>query len=198
MKAIVEGACAILAGDADVVVAGGAENMSAAPYSVSAARWGARMNNTPMTDIMVNDGLWNVYNNYHMGITAENICDQWGITREELDQFACNSQIKTKAAQEAGRFNDEIVPIVVKQKKAEVEFKVDEHPRPSKMEALAKLRPAFMKDGRVTAGNASGINDGAAAVVIASEEAVKKYKKSRMELHIATENWMLTVGIRKE
>ena len=175
MKAVVEGARAILAGDAEIVVAGGAENMSAAPYAIPSARWGARMNNTTMTDVMVNDGLWDVYNNYHMGITAENICEQWGITREELDAFACDSQTKTKAAQEAGRFDDEIVPVTIKVKKAEVEFKVDEYPRPSTMEALAKLRPAFKKDGVVTAGNASGINDGAAALVLASEEAVKKY-----------------------
>lgn len=176
LKAIVEGARTILAGDAEIVVAGGAENMSAAPYAVNAARWGARMNDTTMVDTMIRDGVWDAFNNYHMGITAENICDRWGITREELDAFAYDSQMKTRAAQERGAFDAEIVPITVKQKKTEVEFCVDEFPRgTTTMEGLAKLRPAFKKDGRVTAGNASGLNDGAAAVVLASETAVEKY-----------------------
>lgn len=177
MKTVIEGARTILAGDADIIVAGGTENMSAAPYTMNAARFGARMFDTKMVDTMVHDGLWDAFNDYHMGETAENVADQWGITREELDAFALSSQQKTAAAQESGRFDDEIVPITVKVKKQEVEFKVDEFPRSStNAEGLAKLRPAFRKDGgRVTAGNASGVNDGAAAIVLASGEAVEKY-----------------------
>ena len=200
MKSVIEGARSIAAGDADIVVAGGMENMSAAPYSMPAARWGARMGNNKMIDTMVNDGLWDAYNNYHMGTTAENICDIWGITREELDQFAAASQNKAEAALAAGRFNDEIVPVMVKQKKAMVEFKVDEFPKAGvTAESVAKLRGAFpvlpetvavehtfeltgvhAEDAdkhvqRVTAANASGINDGAAAIVLASKEAVEKY-----------------------
>jgi acetyl-CoA C-acetyltransferase len=177
MKAVIEAARAIKAGDADVILAGGTENMSAAPYAMPAARWGARMFDTKMVDTMVNDGLWEVFNNYHMGITAENICDQWGITREELDEFACSSQAKTEAAQKAGKFKDEIVPVPVKIKKQMVDFDTDEFPRAgTTMEGLAKLRPAFKPDGgRVTAGNSSGVNDGAAAILLASGEAVEKY-----------------------
>ena len=176
MKAVIEAARAICAGDAEVILAGGTENMSAAPYAIPAARWGARMGNNKIIDTMVNDGLWEVFNNYHMGITAENICDQWGITREELDEFALASQTKCAAAQASGRFNDEIVPVTVKVKKQMVEFVKDEFPRETSMEALGKLKPAFKPDGgRVTAGNASGINDGAAAIVLASGDAVKKY-----------------------
>ena len=200
MKSVIEGARSIAAGDADIVVAGGMENMSAAPYTMPAARWGARMGNNKMIDTMVNDGLWDAYNNYHMGTTAENICDIWGITREELDQFAAASQNKAEAALAAGRFNDEIVPVMVKQKKAMVEFKVDEFPKPGvTAESVAKLRGAFpvlpetvavehtfeltgihADDAdkhvqRVTAANASGINDGAAAIILASKEAVEKY-----------------------
>jgi acetyl-CoA C-acetyltransferase len=175
MKSVIEAARAIASGDADVVLAGGTENMSAAPYAVPTARYGARMNNTTMIDTMVNDGLWDAYNNYHMGITAENICDKWGITREDLDAFALSSQTKTAAAQASGRFDDEIVPVPVKVKKDIVDFKVDEFPRATTAEALAKLAPAFKKDGRVTAGNSSGINDGAAAIILASGEAVKKF-----------------------
>ena len=176
MKAVIEGARAIKSGDADVVLAGGTENMSAAPYAMPAARFGARMNNTKMIDTMVNDGLWEAFNNYHMGITAENVCDQWGITREELDAFALSSQLKTEAAQNAGKFDDEIVPVPVKVKKQVVDFVKDEFPRAgSTAEAFAKLKPAFKADGRVTAGNSSGINDGAAAILLASGEAVEKY-----------------------
>ena len=176
MKAVIEGARAIKSGDADVVLAGGTENMSAAPYAMPAARFGARMNNTKMIDTMVNDGLWEAFNNYHMGITAENVCDQWGITREELDAFALSSQLKTEAAQAAGKFDDEIVPVPVKVKKQVVDFVKDEFPRAgSTAEAFAKLKPAFKPDGRVTAGNSSGINDGAAAILLASGEAVEKY-----------------------
>ena len=177
MKSVIEAARAICAGDADIIVAGGTENMTMAPYAVPTARGGARMFNTQMIDTMVNDGLWDVFNNYHMGMTAENVCDQWGITREELDEFALASQTKCAAAQAAGKFEDEIVPVPVKVKKQMVDFKVDEFPRPNTTkEGLAKLAPAFKKDGgRVTAGNASGINDGAAAIVLASGEAVEKY-----------------------
>lgn len=177
MKTVIEGARAIAAGDANIVVAGGTENMSAAPYAVNTARFGARMNDTMMVDTMIKDGLWDAFNNYHMGETAENVADQWGITREELDAFALSSQQKAAAAQASGRFDDEIVPITVKVKKQEVEFKVDEFPRnETTAEGLAKLRPAFRKDGgRVTAGNASGINDGAVAIILASGEAVEKY-----------------------
>ena len=176
MKSVIEGVRSILAGDAHMVMCGGTENMSAAPYALPTGRYGARMGNTKMIDTMVNDGLTDVFNGYHMGITAENVCDQWGITREELDAFALSSQEKAAAAIAAGRFEDEIVPVMVKQKKQMVEFKVDEHPRATSAEALAKLKPAFKPDGgRVTAGNASGINDGAAAILIADEDAVKQY-----------------------
>ena len=177
MKSVIEGARSIVAGDADIIVAGGTENMSAAPYSIPAARWGARMNNTKIIDTRVNDGLTDAFNNYHMGITAENVCDQWGITREELDEFAYNSQKKAAAARDSGRFNDEIVPVPVKVKKEIVEFKTDEFIKGDvSLEKMAKLKPAFKPDGgRVTAANASGINDGAAAIVLASKEAVEKY-----------------------
>ena len=175
LNAVNAAADMILAGDADIVVAGGAENMSAAPYALMKARYGYRMNNATMIDTMVNDALWDAFNDYHMGITAENICDQWGITREELDEFAAASQQKACAAIEAGRFKDEIVPIEVKKKKETVIVDTDEGPRPgSTVEILGKLRPAFKKDGRVTAGNASSINDGAAAVVVMSEEKAKE------------------------
>ena len=176
MKSVIEAARAIASGDAEVVLAGGCENMSAAPYAMNAGRYGARMGHTQMIDTMISDGLWDAYNNYHMGITAENICDQWNITREDLDEFALASQTKCAAAQANGRFDDEIVPVPIKVKKEMVDFKIDEFPRATTAEALAKLKPAFMPDGgRVTAGNSSGINDGAAAVILASEDAVKKY-----------------------
>ena len=181
MKSVIEAARAIVAGDAEIVVAGGTENMSAAPYAIPAARWGARMGNNKIVDTMVNDGLWDAFNNYHMGTTAENVCDQYGITREELDQFAVSSQNKTEAAQAAGKFVDEIVPVMVKKKKEMVEFKVDEFPKAGvTMESVSKLKGAFpladgTKGSRVTAANASGINDGAAAIVLASKEAVEKY-----------------------
>ena len=181
MKSVIEAGRAIAAGDAEIVVAGGTENMSAAPYAIPAARWGARMGNNKIVDTMVNDGLWDAYNNYHMGTTAENICEQYGLTREELDQFAVNSQNKTEVAQAAGKFADEIVPVMIKKKKEMVEFKVDEYPKAGvTMESVSKLKGAFpladgSKGNRVTAANASGINDGAAAIVLASKEAVEKY-----------------------
>ena len=177
MKSVIEGIRSILAGDAHMVMCGGTENMSAAPYALPTGRYGARMGNTKLIDTMVNDGLTDVFNGYHMGITAENVCDQWGITREELDQFAFDSQKKAAAARDSGRFNDEIVPVPVKVKKEIVEFKTDEYIKGDvSMEKMGKLKPAFKPDGgRVTAANASGINDGAAAILIADQEAVDKY-----------------------
>lgn len=165
----------IEAGDADIVVAGGMENMSMAPYALTKARFGYRMNNATMIDTMVNDGLWDAFNDYHMGITAENVAEKYGITREQLDEFAANSQQKAVAAQESGAFDEEIVPVEIKTKKGTVVFNKDEGPREgTTVETLSKLKPAFKKDGIVTAGNSSGINDGAAAVVVMSEEKAKE------------------------
>ncbi len=168
-------AALIKAGEADIVVAGGMENMSLAPYALKKARFGYRMGNAQMIDTMVNDALWDAFNDYHMGITAENVAEQWGLTRQQLDEFAVSSQSKAVAAQESGRFDDEIVPVEVKMKKETVVVNKDEGPRAgTSMEGLAKLKPAFKKDGIVTAGNASGINDGAAAVVLMTEEKAKE------------------------
>lgn len=169
-------ACQIIkAGDADVIVAGGMENMSKAPYLLNNARWGQRMGNGEFVDEMVTDGLTDVFNKYHMGMTAENIAQQWRITREEQDKFALASQKKAEAAIKEGKFKDEIVPVVVKKKKQEIIFEQDEFPRfGATIEALAKLKPAFKKDGTVTAGNASGINDCAAAIVVMSAEKAKE------------------------
>ena len=202
MKSVIEAARAIRAEDADIIVCGGTENMSAAPYALPNERWGARMGDKKVVDTMIKDGLWDAYNGYHMGTTAENICDVWGITREELDAFGASSQQKAEAAQACGRFDDEIVPVPVKVKKQIVEFKKDEFPKAGvTVESLAKLKGAFpagpvgVEDEivhtfeptevheadtrkhiqRVTAGQASGINDGAAAIVLASGEAVEKY-----------------------
>ena len=175
MKSVTDAARAILAGDGDVILVGGTENMSAAPYCLPTGRYGARMGSVSLLDTMIQDGLTDVFNNYHMGVTAENVCDKWEITRGELDAFALSSQEKAAAALAAGKFADEIVPVPVKVKKETIEFSVDEYPRATTIEALAKLKPVFKPDGRVTAGNASGINDGAAAVIIASGEAVEKY-----------------------
>ncbi|MCD8224706.1 MAG: acetyl-CoA C-acetyltransferase [Clostridiales bacterium] len=177
----------IQAGDADIVVAGGMENMSMAPYALMNGRYGYRMGNAPMVDTMVNDALWDVFNNYHMGITAENVAEQWGIAREQLDEFSASSQQKACAAIEAGKFKDEIVPIEVKQKKKTIVFDTDEGPRPgTTVETLAKLRPAFKKDGGVvTAGNASSINDGAAAIVVMSEEKAKELGVKPMATWVA-------------
>lgn len=164
----------IMAGEADIVVAGGMENMSMAPYALDKARFGYRMGNAVMKDTMVNDALWDAFNDYHMIKTADNICEEWGITREELDEFALKSQQKAEEAQKSGAFDNEIVPVSVKKKKEIVEFKVDEGPRAgSTIEGLAKLRP-INPNGFVTAGNASGINDGAAAIVVMSEEKAKE------------------------
>ena len=166
----------IKAGEADIVVAGGMENMSMAPYALPNARFGYRMNNGTVVDTMVNDALTDAFNHYHMMITAENICDRWHLTREELDEFSANSQQKCEKAMAEGRFNDEIVPVPVKVKKEMVEFKTDEGPRPgTTVETLSKLKCCSGKEGGlVTAGNASGINDGAAAVVVMSEEKAKE------------------------
>ena len=162
----------IKAGDADIVIAGGTESMSLAPYAMPAARWGARMFDTKMVDVMVNDGLWDAFNQYHMGMTAENVADQWGITREELDEFSLKSQQKAEAAIKAGKFKDEIVPVVIPQKKGDpIVFDTDEYPKfGASLEKMAKRKPAFKKDGKVTAANASGINDSAAALVVMSAE----------------------------
>ena len=166
----------IKAGEADIVVAGGMENMSMAPYALPNARFGYRMNNGTLVDTMVNDALTDAFNHYHMMITAENICDRWNLTREELDEFSANSQQKCEKAQATGAFDDEIVPVPVKVKKEMVEFKVDEGPRAgTTVETLSKLKCCSGKEGGlVTAGNASGINDGAAAVVVMSEEKAKE------------------------
>jgi acetyl-CoA C-acetyltransferase len=159
-------------GECDIILCGGTESMTNAPYLLSKARWGHRMGHDSIVDYMIHDGLWDIYNNYHMGITAENVAEQYGITREEQDEFAAKSQMKAEAAQKVGRFTDEIVPVVIPQRKGDpVVIDTDEYPRHgSTVEKMAKLKPAFKKDGTVTAGNASGINDGAAALIIMSKE----------------------------
>ena len=176
LKCVNDAATMIKAGEADIVVAGGMENMSMAPYAMTKARFGYRMNNATIIDCMVNDALTDAFNHYHMMITAENICDRWNLTREELDEFSANSQQKAEKAMAEHKFDDEIVPVPVKVKKEIVEFKVDEGPRPgTTVETLAKLRCCSGKEGgMVTAGNASGINDGAAAIVVMSEEKAKE------------------------
>ena len=173
LRAVELAAQIIKAGDAEIIVAGGAENMSASPYVMNAARWGARMFDAKMTDVMVNDGLWDAFNNYHMGMTAENVAEQWGITREELDEFSVISQNRAEKAVDGGVFDDEIVPVTIPQRKGDpIVFSRDEHlTRGSTMEKVAKLKPAFKRDGGVvTAANASGINDSGAAVVVMSKE----------------------------
>lgn len=176
LNCVNQAAAMIMAGQADIVVAGGMENMSMAPYAMTKARFGYRMNNATIVDTMVNDALTDAFNHYHMMITAENICDRWNLTREELDEFSANSQQKAEKAMAEHKFDDEIVPVPVKVKKQIVEFKVDEGPRPgTTVETLAKLRCCSGKEGGVvTAGNASGINDGAAAIVVMSEEKAKE------------------------
>lgn len=171
LRSVELAAQAVKTGDADIVVCGGTENMTLAPYALDKARMGYRMGDSKIIDTMVNDALTDAFHKYHMGITAENICDQYGITREELDQFSLASQQKAEAAQKANRFADEIVPVVVHGKKGDVVIDTDEYPKHgTTIEALAKLKPAFKKDGRVTAGNASGINDGAAVLVVMAKE----------------------------
>lgn len=171
LRAVSMAAQMIKAGDADIVVAGGTENMSMAPYTSSAMRMGARMGETKMQDTLLNDALICAFEHYHMGVTAENIAEQWKITREEQDEFACRSQNRAEAAIKSGRFKDEIVPVTIKTKKGEIVVDTDEHPTfGTTMESLDRLKPAFKKDGTVTAGNASGINDAASAVVLMSKE----------------------------
>lgn len=172
LKSIHLAAQAIIAGDAEVVVAGGFENMSQAPYLLPAVRDGYRMGNAKTVDSMINDGLWCAFNDYHMGVTAENLCDYYHITREEQDAFAVRSQERATKAIEAGKFKDEIVPVEIPNRLGEsIIFDEDEYVKPgTTVESLGKLRPAFKRDGSVTAGNASGINDGAAAVVVMSKE----------------------------
>ena len=204
MKTVMEAARAIRAEDAELIVCGGAESMSRAAYASNQTRFGARMGDVTMIDTMIRDGLWDAYNDYHMGTTAENVCDLWGITRQELDAFAAASQQKAVAAIESGRFADEIVPVPVRRKRETVDFAVDEYPKPgTTAESVAKLRGAFpvgpedlsetvvhtfapspeavhaehcgKRIQRVTAANASGLNDGGAALIVASGEAVRKY-----------------------
>ncbi len=175
LKSVVLGAQSIMLGDADVVLAGGMESMSMAPYALKKNRWGAKMGNDEVVDLMIYDGLWDVFGNYHMGITAENVAEKYNVTRGDQDEFSAISQNKAEAAIKAGRFKEEIVPIAIPQPKGEpVLFDTDEFPRfGTTKETLAKLKPAFKKDGTVTAGNASGINDGAACVLLMSEEKAK-------------------------
>ena len=178
----------IAAGDADIIVAGGMENMTMAPYMLRNGRYGYRMGNATIEDAMIKDGLTDAFHNYHMGITAENICEQWGLTREELDEFAAWSQNKCEKAMAEGKFKDEIVPVEVKKKKETILVDTDEGPRKGiTKEGLAKLRPAFKKDGMVTAGNASGINDDAAALIVMSEEKAKELGVTPMATWIGGE-----------
>lgn len=170
LKAVILGAQAIALGDSRVIVAGGMENMSMAPYAVPKARWGERMGHDQFLDLMIHDGLWEIFHGYHMGVTAENVAKRYNISREEQDRFGLASQEKARRAIKEGRFKEEIVPVEVPQKKGETfMFDTDEHPRETSMEKLAALRPAFLPDGTVTAGNASGINDSAAALVLMAE-----------------------------
>ncbi|ERI93461.1 acetyl-CoA C-acetyltransferase [Clostridiales bacterium oral taxon 876 str. F0540] len=175
LRAVELAAQIIKAGDADIIVAGGMENMSRAPYILNDVRWGQRMGNGTLIDSMINEGLTDVFNGYHMGITAENIAEKWNITREMQDEFSLNSQLKAEKAINDGKFKEEIVPVVIPQRKGDPKvFERDEFPRfGTTIEALKKLRPAFKKDGTVTAGNASGINDGAAALIVMSADKAK-------------------------
>ena len=186
LNAVNMAAAMIQAGEADIVVAGGTENMSAAPYLLNKGRFGYRLGNAEIIDSMVNDALWDAFNHYHMGITAENICDQWGLTREQIDEFAAASQQKAVKAQEEGKFDDEIVPVVIKGKKGDIVVSKDEGPRAgTTAEGIARLKPAFKKDGMVTAANASSINDGAAAIVVMSEEKAKELGVTPMATWVA-------------
>jgi len=170
LRAVALGSQAIQLGDSSIVVAGGQESMSQSPHCMH-LRNGTKMGSAEMVDIMIKDGLWDAFNGYHMGNTAENVAEKWQLTREQQDTFAANSQAKADIAQKAGKFTDEIVPVTIKTRKGENVVDTDEYPKPdTTMESLSKLRPAFAKDGTVTAGNASGINDGAAAVVLMSAD----------------------------
>lgn len=172
IKAVTLAAQAIKSGDADIILCGGTESMSNAPYVLPTSRWGQRMGDGTMVDTMIKDGLWDAFNDYHMGVTAENIAEKWGLTREMQDEFALSSQLKAEKAVKEGRFKDEIVPVEIPQRKGDpIVFDTDEFPKfGSTMEKLAKLKPAFKKGGTVTAGNASGINDGAAMFIVMSKE----------------------------
>lgn len=179
LKAVAEAALAVRAGEARCIIAGGMENMSATMYGVSSARWGKRMGDSMLIDLMIKDGLWDAFNDYHMGMTAENVAEQYGLTREELDAHSLLSQKRAHEAIVSGAFKEEIVPVLVKQKKKEFLFDTDEFPRPdTNEEGLASLRPAFKPGGVVTAGNSSGLNDGSAAVVVMDAELAE-------ELHIS-------------
>lgn len=178
VQSIALAAQAIKAGDAETIIAGGVENMNQAPFYLNKARYGYKMGmpKEEIVDGMVYDGLWDIFNDYHMGVTAENLAEAYNISREEQDQFAYKSQVKYKAAMEEGKFKNEIVPVMIPQRRADpIPFEIDEHPKGNTtIEGLSKLRPAFKKDGTVTAGNASGINDGAAAVLVTSDEKSKE------------------------
>ena len=175
LKAVMLAAQAVKCGDAEIVVAGGQENMSAAPHVLPNSRNGQRMGDWKLVDTMIVDGLWDVYNQYHMGVTAENVAKKYEISRTEQDEFALQSQLKAEAAQKEGKFKDEILPLEIVQKKGSIVFDTDEYIKPgSTIEGLAGLRPAFNKEGTVTAGNASGLNDGAAAVIMMSATQAKE------------------------
>lgn len=193
LRAVSLAAQMIMSGEAEVVLAGGTENMSSAPYLLKSARWGQRMGNGEITDTLINDGLWDAFNNYHMGITAENIAKKWDISREEQDSFAVESQRKAEIAIKEGKFKEEIVPVVIPQKKGEpIVVDTDEYAKfGTTLDKLQKLRPAFKKEGTVTAGNASGINDGAAMMVVMSKE-----KAERLQLKpLATIKSFASVGV---
>lgn len=176
LKSVTLASLMVTSGEADIVIAGGTENMSQIPYAVPSQRYGSKMGNAEMIDLMIHDGLWDIFNDYHMGITAENLAEKWKLTREEIDKFAADSQNKTEKAMEEGKFKDEITPIEIPQRKGDpVTADTDEYPRKGvTAESLGKLRPAFKKDGLITAGSSSGINDGAAMVIIMSEEKAKE------------------------
>jgi acetyl-CoA C-acetyltransferase len=182
LRTVAMAAQQIICGDAEMIIAGGAESMTNAPYLLKKARYGYKMGNGELIDSMINDGLWDIFNNYHMGVTAENLAAKYGLTREEQDKFAAGSQNKAEKALKENRFADEIVPVAIPQRKGDpVMFARDEFPKAGvTVESLAKLRPAFKKDGTVTAGNASGINDGAACVLVASADAVRKHNLKPM------------------
>lgn len=176
LRAVAEAYKSILVGDSNIVVAGGQESMSQSPHCMH-LRNGVKMGNAEMVDTMIKDGLWDIFNNYHMGVTAENVAKKWGITREQQDDFSVKSQNKAEAAQKSGRFKDEIIPVTIKTRKGEEVVSQDEYPRAGcTMDAMQKLKPAFAKDGTITAGNASGINDGAAALIVMSADEVAKRK----------------------
>lgn len=193
LDAVNEGARMIQNGEADIVVAGGTENMSMAPYALTKARFGYKINDNVLVDTMVKDALWDAFNDYHMITTADNICREWGLTREEIDAFAVRSQEKALAAQAENLFDKEIVPVGIKRKKETILFAKDESPRPSTLEGLAALR-TVNEDGFVTAGNASGINDGAAAVVLMSEEKAKEHNVTPMAYYVGS----ALAGVRPE